>query len=378
MIASEATITIASAASGMPASLALAVAHAGQQKRLAQQCVDISLIMPTVLWSGTFDHCGRRLVSLIARATPAVEVVFVLDGDAPPAPAWTAHPAVTVLKTGVRSGPATARNRAADVASGRVLLFVDADVELADDAIDRVHAAFEADPDLVGLFGSYDDEPLENGAVSAFRNLLHHHTHTGHRGSADTFWAGCGAIRTAEFLDLGGFDENHSVPCVEDIDLGMRIAAGGGRILLDPEVRCKHLKRWTLGSMVFTDIVCRATPWTHLIVNRSRMPAVLNIDWRARLSGICSVLVLLCFAASLVSSWAILGALACTLAVITMNADFYRLCVKKRGVRFAPSAIALHWLYFVYSSLTFGVVAVHALVLGPRRSMARSRVPSIT
>ena len=201
MIASEATITIASAVSGMPASLALAVSHAGQQKRLARQCVDISLIMPTVLWSGTFDHCGRRLVSLIARATPAVEVVFVLDGDAPPAPAWTAHPAVTVLKTGVRSGPAVARNRAAHVASGRVLLFVDADVELADDAIDRVHAAFEADPDLVGLFGSYDDEPLENGAVSAFRNLLHHHTHTGHRGSADPYGAGCGAIRTAEFLD---------------------------------------------------------------------------------------------------------------------------------------------------------------------------------
>jgi hypothetical protein len=108
------------------------------------------------------------------------------------------------------------------------------------------------------------------------------------------------------------------------------------------------------------------------------MPAVLNIDWRARLSGICSVLLLLCFAAALVSSWAIVGALACALAVITMNADFYRLCVKKRGVGFTASAITLHWLYFVYSSLTFGVVAVHALVLGSRRSMARSRVASIT
>ena len=380
MIASEATIPIpiASAVSGMPASLALAASHAGQQRVAAQQCVDISLIMPTVLWSGTFDHCGRRLVSLIARATPAVEVVFVLDGDAPPAPAWITHPAVTVLKTGVRSGPAAARNRAAHVASGRVLLFVDADVALAEDAIDRVHAAFEADPDLVGLFGSYDDEPLENGAVSAFRNLLHHHTHTGHRGSADTFWAGCGAIRTAEFLDLGGFDENYSVPCVEDIELGMRIAAGGGRIVLDPEVRCKHLKRWTLGSMVFTDIVCRATPWTQLIVNRGRMPAVLNIDWRGRLSGICSVFALLCFAAALVSSWAILGALACTMALIAMNTDFYRLCLKKRGVRFVALAMALHWLYLAYSSLTFGVVAVHALLLGFRRSMARSRVPFIT
>jgi len=378
MITSDAPIPIASAVSGMPASLALAASHSGQQKGAAQQCVDISLIMPTVLWSGTFDHCGRRLVSLIARATPTVEVVFVLDGDAPPAPAWITHPAVTVLKTGVRSGPAAARNRAAHVASGRVLLFVDADVALAEDAIDRVHAAFEADPDLVGLFGSYDDEPLENGAVSAFRNLLHHHTHMGHRGSADTFWAGCGAIRTAEFLDLGGFDENYSVPCVEDIELGMRIAAGGGRIVLDPEVRCKHLKRWTLGSMVFTDIVCRAKPWTQLIVNRGSMPAVLNIDWRGRLSGICSVLALLCFVAAIVSPWAILGALACIMAVIAMNTDFYRLCLKKRGVRFVALAMALHWLYLVYSSLTFGVVAVHALLLGFRRSMARSRVPFIT
>jgi threonine/homoserine efflux transporter RhtA len=60
----------------------------------------------------------------------------------------------------------------------------------------------------------------------------------------------------------------------------------------------------------------------------------------------------------------------CGLAVIGMNFDFYRLCATKRGVGFAVSAMALHWLYFVYASLTFAVVAAHELWLGLGRSTA--------
>jgi cellulose synthase/poly-beta-1,6-N-acetylglucosamine synthase-like glycosyltransferase len=330
--------------------------------------IDLSVIMPTIFWSGTFERCARRVLSLLDETDVNAEVVFVFDGAPPPVPAWLARPDVRIVKTGTRSGPAVARNLAAESARGEILFFVDADVELAADTIDRVHAAFVADPDLVGLFGAYDDEPAAVGLTSTFRNLLHHHTHVSNPGTAGTFWSGCGAMRTTAFLDVGGFDEKYAYPSVEDIELGMRVAANGGKILLAPDVRCKHLKHWTLASMVVTDIVHRATPWTRLIMNSRELPATLNLDWRGRLSGICSVLLAACLAVAVFVPVALWAALACGLVVVTLNSEFYGLCARKRGIGFAVASFALHWTYFVYSSLTFGAVTLHELWGRSRRS----------
>ena len=332
--------------------------------------IDLSVIMPTIFWSGTFERCARRVLSMLDETTVNAEVVFVFDGAPPPPPAWLVRPDVRIVKTGARSGPAIARNLAAESARGEILFFLDADVELAADAIDRVHAAFTADPALIGLFGDYDDEPAADGTVSSFRNLLDHHMRVSRSGRAGTFWSGCGAIRTTAFLDVDGFDEHFAYPSTEDIDLGMRVAANGGKILLAPDVQCKHLKHWTLASMVITDIVRRATPWTGLITRIHPMPATLTIDWRGRLSGVCSLLLAVCLVVSMVVPVALWAALVCGLVVFALNSGFYRLCLRKHGLGFAVASIALHWLYFCYTSLTSGVVTLHELWVRSRRSTA--------
>ena len=348
-----------------------AVSHGWREAEV----VDVTVIMPTVFWTGTFERCARRVLMVLNDSAANAEVIFAFDGPPTPVPAWVDRPGVRVVRTGRRAGPAIARNVAAGSARGRILFFIDADVELTDGAIDQVHAAFEADPDCVGLFGAYDDEPADEGVASTFRNLLHHHTHASHPGRARTFWAGCGAMRTAAFLDVGGFDETYAFPSVEDIELGMRVSANGGRILLMPELRCKHLKRWTLASMVVTDIVHRAKPWTHLIVNRQQLPSTLNLDWRARVSGFCSVLLAVSLIASFFTPTMLWAAVACELVVLALNIGFYRLCLRKRGVGFAVASAALHWLYFVYSSLTFCAITLHALVVrSPRPTASHDRV----
>ena len=132
-------------------------------------------------------------------------------------------------------------------AKGDVVVFVDADVLPHADAFTTDPGAFEADPALTAVFGSYDDAPAEPGIVSQFRNLLHHHVHQQGAGEATTFWAGLGAVRADAFRAEGGFDaERYPLPSVEDIDLGTRLVADGGRILLDPLLQGTHLKRWTL------------------------------------------------------------------------------------------------------------------------------------
>jgi len=262
-----------------------------------------------------------------------------------------------LLHTGARSGPAAARNLGACQARNSLLLFVDADVELHPDAVERIKAHFSADPQLAALFGSYDDQPAAAGLASRYRNLLHHHTHTSHPGPASTFWAGLGAIRRDAFLAAGGFDAaTYPRPSIEDIELGLRLSDGGARLLLDPAIEGTHHKRWTLRSMLATDIRQRAIPWSRLLLQRRQGSSVLNLDGRARLSTLLSLALVLSSVALTWWPWIWPLPLLALAGVVLLNHRFHRLCLRQGGPALALVAISLQVVYFLYSALTFAVV----------------------
>lgn len=328
----------------------------------------LTLVMPTISWEEPFGSClGAALDAL----GPEDEALVVFDGEPPPAPEWLLHSPAALLHTGQRSGPAAARNLAAQQARGEILLFVDADVELHADAVARLRDHFAADPDLAAVFGSYDDRPAASGVVSRFRNLLHHHTHHSHPGPASSFWAGCGAVRRQTFLALGGFDaEAYERPCIEDIEFGLRLSDAGGRILLDPSIQGTHHKRWTLASMISTDVRQRAIPWSQLLLRSHELPGTLNLDQAARLSaGACLLLPV-----ALMASWmpalralslAITG--GCLALLLVLNRDFYGLLLRRCGPLEAAIGIALHALYLTYSSFTFVLIHVVDVLQRPLR-----------
>jgi hypothetical protein len=247
----------------------------------------------------------------------------------------------------------TARNTGARRATGDVVVFVDADVEVHADALVRIAAAF-ADPTLTALFGSYDDAPSRGGPVAAFRNLLHHHVHQGAGGPAQTFWSGLGAVRREVFLAAGGFDEQRfAVPSVEDIDLGVRLVARGARIVLDPRIQGTHLKAWTLRSMVVTDFARRGVPWVALQLRHgSARSTALNLGWRHRVSALaCAVGVLALLARRPAAAGSALAVL------LGLNRDFYRLLARRRGVGESVLGVGLHIVHHLtaVASVPFGV-----------------------
>ena len=133
-----------------------------------------------------------------------------------------------------------------------MLVFIDADV-LAD-TLQRIRTSFKDDPALDALFGSYDAAPAAPGLVSQYKNLRQHYVHQHGQTESQTFWSGCGAVRSSVFRALGGFDERYTRPSIQDIDLGYRLKAAGCRIALEPGIQVRHLKKWRLGERFFQSL----------------------------------------------------------------------------------------------------------------------------
>ena len=374
------------------------------------------------------DRLRRCLAALRAGDFGDFDLTVVDDGSRNDASAAVARDAgATVIRNDRSVGPAAARNAGARAASGVIVFFVDADCLARPDAVRRVAADLAPGGPYDAVFGSYGPDPEHPALVSRWKNLAHRHTHQVAGREASTFWSGCGAVRRDAFLAFGGFDETYGRPCIEDIELGMRMKAAGRRILLDRELQVDHLKRWRLGNLVKTDVFDRGLPWTKLLKAAARDggPAVeMNVGVRQKVAAVCATasvgvllvggfwrpwlwalppamlgftllldaasgrgvswrwltpLVLAVYAgvvAGLLGYAPAWGGAALALAAVAVGLTFglYRAMAARAGVGFALAGVVPHFAYFGCALAGFALGTV-AHLLAPRPPLAEPRCP---
>lgn len=302
------------------------------------------------------ESLGALAASDLPRAT--WELIVVDDGSTDDTSLIAAEFADVVVRlAGKPHGPAYGRNRGFEASRGEVIVFVDADACVHADALPRFAELFAHMPGLGAAFGSYDDRPTAQGRVSQFRNLLHHYVHQENPGDAETFWAGCGAIRRGAFDDVQHFNEWHYArPQIEDIEIGRRLRRAGYRILLCPEIQCTHLKHWSLGAFVETDFRHRGVPWTRLLLQEGPGESwgALNLRAREKWCAVLAVIALVLMGVAIFGRnlWALEGALAATLGVVVLNRGFYHFLHRQRGFAFALLTIPLHLLYYATATVS--------------------------
>ena len=306
----------------------------------------------------------RESITTLAVVVPATDRPPTLERCLAALRMGTRAPEETIVQDGPPgAGPAAARNLGVARCEGDVLVFVDSDVEVHADALEQIARHFAEDPELAAVFGAYDDNPADQGLTSRYRNLLHHHVHAGAAGEAETFWAGLGAVRREAFEAVGGFDpDRFPQASVEDIDLGMRLRRRGGRVLLDPRIRGRHLKAWMPLSMVRTDFAQRGVPWARLLLREGSGSTALNLSWRRRASTAASVAL---FGALLARRPRL--AAAALLANLVLDRDLYTLLARRGGPRLLLAGIGLHQLHQLTAAASVPVAIALHLIEGERR-----------
>lgn len=253
--------------------------------------ITVSIVIPVHNGQGDIAVC----LEAISRSSVApLECIVVDDASTDDSVAVAERLGAHVIRSDRRGGPAGARNLGAQHAGGDVVLFLDADVCVQRDTIAQVRRVFREDPDITAVFGSYDDSSPA-GFFSRYKNLQHAFVHRCSRREAATFWTGCGAIRREVFLALGGFDESFARPCIEDIEFGDHLVRAGYRVVVDGAIRVSHRKSYTFLSMMRSDLLDRAIPWTKLILRNGGFPNTLNVDASQRIAAavVCLFLALL-------------------------------------------------------------------------------------
>jgi glycosyltransferase involved in cell wall biosynthesis len=218
--------------------------------------VDLSVIIPV---HNRSDLLGPTLLSLDRQtlANDRFEVIVVDDGSDPP----LAVGPVRTLRNDVACGAAAARNRGAEQATGRVLLFLDAEcvahpglLEAHLRAHHRQPAAYcsntagrELTPDqwavrfgsgwdfadTVSLFERVEQTP---GLLDPLVDLL------AEPDPSDWvyFWTTAASVPAKAFEKAGGFSVDFEVKGVEDMELGYRLAQAGTPTFFLPDARCFH------------------------------------------------------------------------------------------------------------------------------------------
>lgn len=216
----------------------------------------ISVVIPAHNASETLDKCLQE----IARSEwKDYEVIVVDDASTDGTAQAAVEYSCRLICLPENVGAAEAKNIGARAARGDIILFIDSDIIIQPQTLGQVATAMNDQIDaVVGLLGP---KLRYANFASQFKNLWMYYTYrrlaASQRSSqgVGVFYTSLAAIRRDGFLRLGGFDTNYRGASVtEDIEFGQRLLSSGQRVRVDPQLVVEHLKHYTLGGLLKTDV----------------------------------------------------------------------------------------------------------------------------
>ena len=198
----------------------------------------VSVIIPAYNCEKTIGQCLKALAQQ-SYPSDSYEVIVVDDGSADNTAAVVKDYPVRYFHQN-NQGPAAARNTGARRASGKIILFTDADCVPDADWISRMAKSFDP-PEIMAVKGAY--RTLQKPIVARFAQIEFEERFEMLKKAesidmVDTYSAG---FRRDVFIDMGGFDTSFPVANNEDTELTYRMAAKNYKMVFNPNAIVYHL-----------------------------------------------------------------------------------------------------------------------------------------
>ncbi len=210
--------------------------------------MDATIVIPTFNRREVLARTLRALEG-IECARDRWEVIVVddgsTDGTESTVGAWLEHTDVRArYERQPNAGPATARNRGAAAARGRVLIFIDDDILVGRDFVDLHLETLSQQPECWVIGRIVHPAEIRGTPFGRYRDALWERFHDAHHGGGVAETGGMTAANLSlpakDFERLGGFDQRFSIASCEDWDLARRARETGIRVVYQPRIVVVH------------------------------------------------------------------------------------------------------------------------------------------
>ncbi len=221
----------------------------------------VAVIVPVFNGAATIEACLRALQ--LERGVD--EIIVVDDGSTDATPASLSRfEGLRVIRHSEARGAPAARNAGANATQAGILAFVDADVVVRSGTIATLVQELRRDSAAVATVGIYASSCGIPGFVSEYKNLWIRQSYLRGPRQIDWMTTACCVVRHPALAAIGYFDPSKSAAtATDDIDVGRRLTAAGGKIRLVPAAEVEHRKHYSLAAFCRNEWI-RSRAWTQL------------------------------------------------------------------------------------------------------------------
>lgn len=315
----------------------------------------VSVIIPFYNSQRTLRRC---LLSVQAALREDMEVILVSDGSTDDSVAIAAEFPFKLISSSTRSGPATARNKGAEEAKGEYLLFVDADVLLREDTIEKLLETYNERSDIVGVSAIYSDRPVADGLFQEFKTIEETYKYSSYTSDEySAFDTHCGSVRSDIFIEIGGFNTAYSGADTEDVEFGHQISRKY-KNCINPDIVVDHIyANYTRG---LRNYCWRSFYWIRLFLSRLKFEQAVTTGSNAFSVLLAFSLPLFILLSFFRAEFLWLGAVVLAVFVL-WNIRFFKIVIGKTHLS-ATYKVPIFLFYLYTLQLAVGVGAAAGVI----------------
>jgi glycosyltransferase involved in cell wall biosynthesis len=206
--------------------------------------VTYSVIIPVYNGAKTIKRCLNSV--LISFYNEDYEIIVVDDASQDDSSLIVKEMGIKVIQLEKNHGPSGARNMGARHANGEILFFIDSDVLLFKDAIQKINQFLKTKKKFVSVSCNFHPNCEMKDAISLYKHMYMCYSIIDHPDSVSWVFTSALAIKRKVFEQIGGFNE--ALRNNEDDFMGRELISRDYQLGFDRNIYIHHLHKYTFYS----------------------------------------------------------------------------------------------------------------------------------